>query len=96
MVVTTAFVEGRSSVYPWADWLDGRVWYIRVNTDFLCLPASIGSQAHSWAKLAGMSVSTRLVYGGILIQAYPTGSTWKPNLAAIDENKIRKSLANAR
>lgn len=96
-MVEAVITDGHSSQYPWTDWLDGRVWYLRMGgTDFMCLPASMGSQARTWASLMGKSVSTRLVYGGILIQAYPTGSTWKPNLSAINENKIRKSLGNDR
>jgi hypothetical protein len=96
-VVEGIVLDGHSSQYPWTDWLDGRVWYLRMGgTDFMCLPDSMGSQARTWATLMGKSVSTRRVYGGILIQAYSTGSTWKPNFSAIDENKIRKAKDNAR
>lgn len=38
------------SKYPFADWLDGRVWLLRSNLDFLCLPVSIRGQAGSTWK----------------------------------------------
>lgn len=92
-----AIIEGHSSQYPWDNWLDGRAWLLRANgADFSCTEMSITSQAYNWAKLFGVAVSTRLVDGGVIVQAYPIGSTWKPNLAAIEPRKIKKALANPR
>jgi hypothetical protein len=82
-----------TSKYPWHDWLDGRVWFVRTNVDFRCLELSVQSMAHGWARTLGVSVSTRLVASegmeGVLMQAYPTDSTWKPNLAKISLTKVR-------
>lgn len=84
-------VDGHQSKYPWGDWLDGRVWYVRVHHDFMCLVSSIQAQAHNWAHLMGVSVCTRDTGLGVLIQAYPSGSTWKPNLSAISSTAIKKA-----
>lgn len=87
----------RSSKYPWGDWLDGRVWFVRVHADFMCLVSSLQSQAHTAAKEAGVAVTTKDVGLGLLVQAYPVGSTWKPNLATGKfDRKIDKVLENKR
>lgn len=80
-----------TSKYPWTDWLNGKCWYIRTQADFLCLEMSIQGQAQSWAKKLGVAVTTRLVVGGVLVQAYPLGSTWKPHLANITLNDLVKA-----
>jgi hypothetical protein len=86
----------RSSKYPWAAWLDGRVWLLRAHHDFMCLVSSIQSQAHSAGREAGVAVVTRDLGLGVLVQAYPVGATWRPNLAAINSGKIDKAMENKR
>jgi hypothetical protein len=89
----------QSSKYPWADWLDGRVWLLRMapyGNDFDCFERSMQSQVHTWAIKYGLSVVTRVVTMGLLVQAYPTGSTWKPNLGAIQEVTIKRAMTNPR
>jgi hypothetical protein len=90
----------RSSKYPWGDWLDGRVWLLRAHHDFMCLLSSLQSQAHTAAKDAGVAVATRDVGLGLLVQAYPNRSTWKPNLSAIPAGNIdraaNRSIQNRR
>jgi len=89
-----------SSMYPWADWLDGRIWWIQSRVDFFCLIVSIQSQAHLHARKSSVSVATRLVTAqqgeGLLVQAYPPNSTWKPNLINIPVHKLFKTRQNAR
>lgn len=93
-----------SSKYPWADWLDGRVWLVRWGADFLCEPASIAGQAHTHARKADMAVATRTIVWddgtevrfAVMLQTYPVGSTWRPNLAAIPWERIKKVMANPR
>jgi hypothetical protein len=98
MRVTT--VEAGTSKYPWADWLDGRVWLLQRElgdvADFSCLDTSMQAQARGWGLKLGVAVCTRLVSVGLLVQAYPVGSTWKPNLSAIDEKAIKRAMANPR
>lgn len=89
-------VDGHSSQYPWKDWLDGQCWLIRTHSDFTCMDTSLVSQAHTWGKLLGVAVAARLCAGGVLMQAYPMNSTWKPRLSHVDERKIRKALENPR
>jgi hypothetical protein len=89
-------VEGHTSKYPWTAWADGRVWLVRWMQEFPCVPSSIQSQAHMWAGRMGLSVATRQVDGGVLMQFFPQGSTWKPNLSAVNENRIRKAVENTR
>lgn len=89
----------RTSKYPWAEWLDGRVWLLRTRVygdDFTCLETSMQGMCRTWAAKHGLTVATRLVTVGLLVQAYPAGSTWKPNLSAIDDRTIKKALANPR
>lgn len=86
----------RSSKYPWGNWLDGRVWLLRVHHDFMCLVPSIQSQAHVAAREAGVAVVTRDLGLGVLVQAYPIGATWRPNLAAVKVSKIDKAMENKR
>jgi hypothetical protein len=91
-----------TSKYPWGEWLDGRVWFVRTQVDFVCLQMSIQSMAHGWAHTLGVAVTTRLVESqgidGVLIQAYPLDSTWKPNLAKVSLTKVRNkaTFANPR
>ena len=95
-LIVTWHIEGHSSQYPWADWLDGRCWYLRLSSDFSCLAESIRSQAHGWGKIMGVSVTTRDVIGGVLVQAYPAGSKWKPNLGMVSTGSIKKCVENKR
>lgn len=83
-------------MYPWAEWLDGRVWLVRIDKDFSCLSESLRSQAHSWGRLLGVLVATRGLDGGVLIQAYPTTSTWRPNLSALKLPTQRAYVDNPR
>jgi hypothetical protein len=85
-----------ASQYPWDDWTDGRVWLLRDNADFTCMPKSIRSQVAKIASKRGLQLASRLLDGGVLVQAYPAGSTWKPNLAAINQRRIRKAMDNPR
>jgi hypothetical protein len=54
------------------------------------------AQARGWGLKLGVAVCTRLVSVGLLVQAYPIGSTWKPNLSAIEERDVKKAMVNPR
>lgn len=86
----------RRSKYPWNEWSDGRIWYLRINTDYTCLVASITSQAHKWSRWLGLAATTRRVSKGVLIQFYPADSTWKPNLTVIQMTRIQRAIDNVR
>lgn len=89
----------RPSKYPWDEWLDGRIWYLRTRTtggDFSCLRRSIQSQARKQALLNGKALASRIVSGGVLIQAYELGSPWKPNLTVISLARLHKATENKR
>jgi hypothetical protein len=87
-----------TSMYPWEKWLNGQVWFIRTNTDFRCMESSIRSQAHMWAMKLGVALTTRLIsdsnLAGVMLQAYPIESTWKPNLARFPLSHVMRK-ANA-
>lgn len=95
------------SKYPFNDWLDGRVWFLRPTIDFTCLATSMQSMLHGAAKQQDKAVSSRLVFVpgisdgwhdtyGVLVQAYPIADTWKPRLQMIDHHKVKKAMANPR
>lgn len=91
------------SKYPFDDWLDGRVWFLRPTIDFTCLATSMQSMLHGAAKQQDKAVSSRLVLVdwamdayGVLVQAYPIADTWKPRLQMIDHHKVKKAMANPR
>ncbi len=91
-----------TSKYPFDDWLDGRVWLLRYQSDFTCLAMSMQSLVYAAARVRGVNVSTMLVgygpdwSGAVLVQAYPVGSTWKPNLGNVRWRDIKKAIENAR
>lgn len=89
-------MDEESSKYPWEKWLDGRVWFLRTHTDFTCMEVSIQGQAHLWASKLKLSVSTRVVSDGtltgVIVQAFPRHSTWKPNLAEFPLVKVRNRV----
>jgi hypothetical protein len=97
-----------TSKYPFDDWLDGRVWLLRERLDFTCQLESMSSQVYLAARRAEMSCATRIVVidwndplqpqYGILVQAYPHGSTWKPNLVNTNLLQIKSQgkLTNKR
>lgn len=93
-----------TSKYPFEDWLDGRVWLLRYQADFTCLAMSMQSMLYGAARSAGVMVATQLVgwggphesAGAVLIQAYPHGSGWKPNLGTIRWQTIKKAMENKR
>lgn len=53
-----------SSKYPWERWLDGRVWLLEADTDFVCLPTSMSLMAHAAAKQRGLKVRTSVYENG--------------------------------
>ena len=85
--------EEGSSKYPWERWLNGQVWFLRTRADFTCMEVSIQGQAHMWAAKFKVSVTTRVVdevgLAGVMLQAYPIDSTWKPNLIKFPLGKVR-------
>ncbi len=89
-------------MYPWENWLDGRVWLLVESKDFTCRPQSMRSQVRKAALAGGQQVTTRVsvpLVGDptmLLFQAFPADSTWKPNLPAISWKRVKKTLANPR
>lgn len=85
-----------NSKYPFADWLDGRVWLLRYHLDYTCLALSMQSMLYTAARDQGVLVCTRLVgwegpsesAGAVLVQAYDKDSTWKPNLWNVSWRKV--------
>lgn len=96
------------SKYPFDNWLDGRVWLLRERLDFTCQLESMASQVYQAARRMDMNCAAKIVVidwtnplepqYGILVQAYPYGSTWKPNLVNVNllQMKSQGKLTNKR
>ena len=65
------FGKGRRQIYPWNDWLDGRVWRLTRGTDFKSETKSFASTAAVAADRRGLKLrTTRPDADTVVIQAY--------------------------
>jgi hypothetical protein len=70
MVILSSFDFGGSKQsYPWAEWLDGQIRMLKAGDDFDCKPSTLTTLARNAAKRQGKVIQSRLVDGGIVIQA---------------------------
>jgi hypothetical protein len=51
---------GRPPTYPWAEWLDGRVWKLTQGEDFSSKPRIFGNMARGSGARRGVKVETRV------------------------------------
>ena len=64
---------GRRSIYPWTDWMDGRVWKLTRGVDFAegVKLLSLATAAGNSARKAGLKIrTTRPDQDTIVLQAY--------------------------
>lgn len=59
---------GSPSVYPWNEWMDGRVWKLKSGTDFKCSPRSIAMMASTRSRTRGGTAITRVDGDHVYIQ----------------------------
>jgi len=55
--------------YPWADWLDGRLWKLVHGEDYQVTPRVMGAQAHRMCKDWGIQCRTRVEGDVLWLQA---------------------------
>jgi hypothetical protein len=60
---------GSSPFYPWAEWLDGRVWKLTQGEDFPSKPRIFGNMARASGARRGVKVETRVDGDDLYIRA---------------------------
>ena len=61
---------GREEVYPWGEWLDGRVRKLTPGEDFVTNVTGFRNVCHKAARRHGVKVATRMEDGSFYLQAY--------------------------
>ena len=70
MVILSSFDFGGSKQsYPWAEWLDGQIRMLKAGDDFDCKPSTLTTLARNAAKRQGKVVQSKVVEGGLVLQA---------------------------
>lgn len=59
---------GRRPDYPWHRWADGSAWTVIWGEDYFVSDKAFRAAAYAHARSRGMSVTTRSVDGGLIIQ----------------------------
>lgn len=85
-----------TSRYPWDEWLNGQLWYLLKGRDYLCQHTTLISMAYQHSLIRDLKLASSRREHGILIQTYPVGSLWKPNLINVSLANIKKHAENWR
>jgi len=79
--------EGRRT-YPWAEWTDGRIWYLRHGVDYTCSTTAMRAQYGMRCNAAGYSYRTHQASdgSGLYVQAFPAkvDADGRPTMARTD------------
>jgi len=75
---------GAGPIYPWDEWLDGRVWELTAGEDFTIRIDSMRSSASSFSRKIGRTVRTRVNADKTLlfVQALPLSPDGDPSKGA--------------
>ncbi len=65
------FTKGKTRIYPWEKWANGKQHTLRRGKQFNCAPVSIQAQAHFYARQNGLTVQTNRLGDTVVIQFTP-------------------------
>lgn len=71
------FVE----IYPWDDWLDGRIWRVKQGVDFQVSPRSFATMVRVTAWRRGLRARTRIDLDGEHVSFQVTPGPHEPRVA---------------
>ena len=66
--------HSREWKYPWAQWTDGRTWFLVRGEDFTCTTQSMDSGVRQAARSRGLRAKVRRVGDDLVIQAVRPGT----------------------
>ncbi len=85
---------GRTSKYPYSEWLDGRVWRILEGQDFEGEVGNFTQGLRSAAATRGLYVQTAVIEGGVAVVARPLTPEVEAKREAIRAKRAETKAAN--